>query len=85
MTALANAQSDLGTKLGSDFCPRNSAMFSEVMALQSGAELPEYVAAKDLVPPTLGACAVAPATVVKASAHSTASHSTSKHSTTKKH
>jgi hypothetical protein len=81
ITALANAQSDQGTKLGSDFCPRNSAMFSEVMALQSGTQLPEYVAAKDLVPPTLGACAVAPP-VEKAVAHGRA---TARHAVAKKH
>jgi len=77
VTALANAQSDLGTKLGSDFCPRNSAMFAEVMALHSGADLPEYVAAKDLIPASLGACAQAP--VVNASSHTKATrHTTSK-------
>lgn len=68
VTALANAQSDLGTKLGSDFCPRNTAMFGEVMALKSGAQLPEYVAAKNLVPASLGACARPP--VVTAASHS---------------
>src|SRR5579875_3240179 len=81
ITALANAQSDLGTKLGSDFCPRNTAMFGEVMSLPSGAALPEYVAAKELVPPSLGACAVAPP-VVQASAHGRAAVH---HTTTKKH
>lgn len=84
MTALANAQSDLGTKLGSDFCPRNTALFGEVMALPSGNELPEYVAAKDLVPASLGACAVAPP-VVAAAAHGRATSHTTHHATPKKH
>ena len=82
VTALANAQSDLGTKLGSDFCPRNTGMFGEVMAIPTGADLPEYVAAKELIPPTLGACATAP--VVTATSHTKAvrhsTHTTKKHS-----
>ncbi len=80
VTALANAQSDLGTKLGSDFCPRNEAMFGEVMALRSGADLPEYVAAKDLIPASLGACAQAP--VITAASHHRVTHTT--HSTKKR-
>jgi hypothetical protein len=60
ITALANAVSDTGMRLGTDFCPRNGAMFNEVMALRGPADLPSYAAAKDLVPPSLGACAVAP-------------------------
>ncbi|MBN8896927.1 MAG: hypothetical protein J0H35_01870, partial [Rhodospirillales bacterium] len=35
VTDLANAVSRQGTQLGGDFCPRNGAVFAEVMALQS--------------------------------------------------
>lgn len=84
VTALANAQSDQGTKLGSDFCPRNTAIFGEVMSLKSGSELPEYVAAKDLVPASLGACAVAPPVVVKAAAHGRSTSHTTHHAAPKK-
>ena len=61
VTSLANAQSDNGMRLGSDFCPRNSAVFDEVLALRSPADLPVYAAGKDLVPVSLGACAPRPA------------------------
>lgn len=74
VTALANALSDAGTKLGSDFCPRNTAMFNEVMALKNGSELPEYVAAKDLVPVSLGACSIGAPVVVRAAAHERVIH-----------
>jgi hypothetical protein len=61
ITALANAQSDVGMQLGTDFCARDKAVFSEVLALPSVSDLPDYVAGKDLVPVSLGACAPAPA------------------------
>jgi hypothetical protein len=60
ITALANAQSDGGMRLGSDFCPRNRAIFDEALALRSPADLPHYAAGKDLVPASLGACAAPP-------------------------
>lgn len=60
ITSLANAQADQGMRLGSDFCPRNKALFSEVMALSTGGDLTHYAAGKDLVPASLGACASAP-------------------------
>ena len=56
VTDMANARSRMGTQLGSDFCPRNSLIFSEVMALRSSTELAEFAAAKDLVPPTMNIC-----------------------------
>jgi hypothetical protein len=55
-TDLANGESSSGINLGTDFCARNSALFSEVMALQDAAELPAYAAGKDLVPPTVDMC-----------------------------
>jgi hypothetical protein len=70
ITSLANAQSDGGMRLGSDFCPRNAAIFNEVLGLRGPADLPHYAAGKDLVPVSLGACAAppAPAHVTKARA-----------------
>jgi len=57
VTGLANDQSDIGLRQGTDFCPRNQALFSEVMALRGASELPDYAAGKDLAPAALSACA----------------------------
>ena len=57
VTNLAQTRGFEAQKLGSDFCPRNSGLFEEVMALPSAAELPAYAAGKDLIPESLGACA----------------------------
>ena len=73
ITSLANAQSDVGLKQGSDFCPRNGVVFDEVMALQGDADLPPYAAGKDLIPTSLGACAAPPAPAVKSRSHRHAS------------
>ncbi len=56
VTSLANAQSDVGLKEGTDFCPHTDAIFDEVMAVPSPQNLSEYAAGKDLVPANLGAC-----------------------------
>ncbi|HVB66436.1 MAG TPA: hypothetical protein VNE67_01100 [Acetobacteraceae bacterium] len=53
VTDLANDQSDSGLRQGTDFCPRNQALFSEVMSLRGASELPDYAAGKDLVPTAL--------------------------------
>jgi hypothetical protein len=55
-TDLANGESSAGMRLGSDFCDRNSLIFTEVMALRSAADLPAYAAGKDLVPTSLDMC-----------------------------
>src|SRR5271166_5081653 len=55
-TDLANGESSAGMHLGTDFCARNSVIFSEVMALRSAAELPAYAKGKDLVPATVDLC-----------------------------
>jgi hypothetical protein len=71
VTNLANAQSRVALNQGTDFCPRNDALFSEVMALQNPGQLSQYAAGKDLIPPSLGACEVpasAPAKVSHARA-----------------
>jgi hypothetical protein len=57
ITNLANARGQEATALGSDFCPRNSRLFAEVMSLPNLTDLPAYAAAKDLVPQRLGSCA----------------------------
>ena len=46
VTQLANTQSQTGLKQGSLFCDRNMAIFDEVMALRTNAELPEFAAGK---------------------------------------
>nr|UXE44796.1 hypothetical protein Hi04_10k_c377_00025 [uncultured bacterium] len=55
-TELANAESNAGQHLGSDFCERNSLIFLEVMALRSAGELASYAAGKDLVPASMMVC-----------------------------
>ena len=57
VTNLAQTRGFEAQKLGTDFCPRNTGLFDEVMALPSAAELPAYAAGKDLIPESLGACA----------------------------
>jgi hypothetical protein len=60
VTDLANAISRQGSDLGGDFCPRNGLIFNEVLALQSAAELNDYVAGKDLVPTSVAICTPMP-------------------------
>lgn len=55
-TELANGESSAGMRLGTDFCDRNSLIFSEVMSLRSASELPAYAAGKDLVPAAIDMC-----------------------------
>ncbi len=59
ITSLANAQSDVGLKEGSDYCPHTDVIFNEVMAIPTAQDLSNYAAGKDLLPDNLGAC-VAP-------------------------
>jgi hypothetical protein len=66
VTSLANAQSDVGLKEGTDFCPHTDAIFDEVMSVPSPQNLSEYAAGKDLVPANLGDC-VTPAPVASRS------------------
>jgi hypothetical protein len=56
VTDLANAISRQGSDLGGDFCPRNGALFNEVMALSSQTQLTEYAAGKNLLPTTVAVC-----------------------------
>lgn len=67
VTDLANALSQEGSKLGSEFCPHNGLIFAEVLALRSAADLPHYAAGKDLIPASMGICQEpAPAAPTKA-------------------
>jgi hypothetical protein len=60
VTDLANALSRQGSDLGGDFCPRNGMIFSEVLALQTSAQLADYAAGKDLVPASVDVCTPLP-------------------------
>ena len=61
ITNLAQARATEAQMLGTDFCPRNTALFSEVMALPGPAELPAYAAGKNLFPTSLEPCEAPPA------------------------
>jgi predicted secreted protein len=65
VTELANDLSQQGSRLGTDFCPRNGQIFHEVMALRGASELPAFAAGKDLVPASLGVCTGPEAPAVK--------------------
>jgi hypothetical protein len=56
ITALANSESTVGIGEGSDFCPHDAMIFTEVMALPATADLPAYAAGKDVIPASVGAC-----------------------------
>jgi hypothetical protein len=67
ITDLANIQVTSGMRQKSDFCPHDSAIFQEVLALPVQAELAQYAAAKDLLPPQIDACpGAAPAPAAQA-------------------
>lgn len=68
VTNLAQARGFAGQRLGSDYCPRNTQLFTEVMSLPSGNDIAIYAAGKDVIPEDLPGCPTA----------STASHSTSR-------
>ncbi len=74
ITTMANEQFNFGLKQGTDFCPRNMALFDEVMAVETPAELPLYAAAKELFPPTLNACAAPVIAVAERSTKTTTRH-----------
>ncbi len=65
ITSLANAQSNAGIAQGTALCQGNESMFDEVMALPTGADLPDYAAGKNLAQPLVAvSCADVP-TVTK--------------------
>ena len=51
ITSLANTQSQTGIRQGTLFCQQNVGIFTEVMALTKGADLPGYAASKQLAQP----------------------------------
>jgi hypothetical protein len=61
ITNLANARASAAQQLGGDFCPRNSGLFEEVMALSGPSDLPAYAAGKNLLSDGVTACEGAPA------------------------
>ncbi|MGE0416441.1 MAG: hypothetical protein AB7O80_06525 [Acetobacteraceae bacterium] len=77
VTDLANARSGLGMRLGTDFCPRNGLLFSEVLSLQSANDLANYAASKDLIPASMPVChTVTPVQTARAPASKPAAKST---------
>lgn len=61
ITSLANAQSEAGIRLGAAFCGERLAMFDQVMALHSMAELPHFAAGQPIVQPKALTDCAAPA------------------------
>jgi hypothetical protein len=51
ITSLANTQSESGIQQGTLFCQQNVGIFSEVLALTKGSDLPAYAASKALPQP----------------------------------
>jgi hypothetical protein len=51
ITSLANTHSERGIQQGTLFCQQNVGLFTEVLALTKGAELPAYAASKQLAQP----------------------------------
>ena len=51
VTSLANTQSESGIRQGTLFCQQNVSIFTEVLALEKGADLPRYAASKTLPQP----------------------------------
>ena len=77
ITNLANVQSGDGLKAGTLFCARNVPMFEELQALKSNAEVPQYVAGKDITQPVaLSSCGGPEPVVRNASSHETHGHAT---------
>lgn len=68
-TQLANSQSQTGLRQGSLYCRYNLGTFDEVMALRSGAELPDFAAGKSVVQPiSMGECGATPAPAARSRA-----------------
>ena len=69
VTQLANSQSSTGLRQGSLYCGYNLSTFDEVMALRSGAELPDFAAGKSIMQPIpMAECGAAPAPVARSRA-----------------
>ena len=51
ITSLANSHSQSGIRQGTLFCQQNVSIFTEVLALTKGSDLPGYAASKQLLQP----------------------------------
>ncbi|HET7884471.1 MAG TPA: hypothetical protein VFL55_26520, partial [Acetobacteraceae bacterium] len=51
ITSLANSHSQSGIRQGTLFCQQNVSIFTEVLALGKGSDLPAYAATKQLAQP----------------------------------
>ncbi len=69
ITLQANEQGLAGQHEGSDFCPRLKPVFSEVMAVPVD-ELPEYAAAKNLMPIDFACVSISETAAAATPAHS---------------
>ena len=59
ITSLANTQSESGIRQGTLFCQQNVGLFTEVLALSRGTDLPSYAASKQLPQPIeVSACSL---------------------------
>lgn len=67
ITSLANTQSENGIRQGTLFCQQNIGLFTEVMALAKGADLPGYAASKQLPQPVEVVACPAPTRTAQAS------------------
>ena len=56
VTDVTNLRSLNAQRLGSDYCPRNGAIWAELAALPSPDDLAAYAAGKNLGPPEITAC-----------------------------
>ncbi|MBB2175530.1 hypothetical protein [Gluconacetobacter johannae] len=65
ITQLANVQSERGLKSGTAFCDQRVAMFDEVAALESSADLSSYAQAKDIIQPASYETCAAPERVLR--------------------
>ena len=79
ITQLANVQSERGLAAGTSFCQQRVAMFNEVLALDSKADLGGYAEAKDIVQPTTYETCAAPEPVPHPGRVRHIGHSRSRH------
>ena len=68
ITSLANTQSESGIRQGTLFCQQNIGLFTEVLALAKGTDLPGYAASKQLPQPVEVVACPAPTRTAQASA-----------------
>ncbi len=69
ITSLANTQSQSGIRQGTLFCQQNTSLFTEVLALAKGSELPAYAASKQFPQPIEVVACPAPTRTAQAAAN----------------